>query len=204
MTTFRQIEANRRNALKSTGPTTLSGKSRSRRNAIRHGLCAETVITAIEDIEDYQSFEKAVVADYDAITAVERELVLRLASLLWRLRRATSIETGLLQAHAESLLEPNPISQLSPIGDDVALETTRRPQHLSGDLQVLSEDRGRDIFRSRVTGNIRSPTLVILTTYFDEPSEPAGVFRLVDSSLFGDHRRRRRPSWMTGGRVGLW
>ena len=35
--------------------------------------------------------------DYDAETAVERELVLRLASLLWRLRRATAIETGLPQ-----------------------------------------------------------------------------------------------------------
>jgi hypothetical protein len=91
MTSFRQIEANRRNALKSTGPTTLAGKGRSRRNAIRHGLSAETVITAVEDVEDYRAFEAVVVADYDARTAVERELVLRLASLLWRLRRAASI-----------------------------------------------------------------------------------------------------------------
>jgi hypothetical protein len=43
----------------------------------------------------YRTFEAAVVADYDARTVVQRELVLRLASLLWRLRRATSIETGL-------------------------------------------------------------------------------------------------------------
>ena len=35
--------------------------------------------------------------ELDAQTAVERELVLRLASLLWRLRRATAIESGLLQ-----------------------------------------------------------------------------------------------------------
>jgi hypothetical protein len=133
MTSCRQIEANRRNALKSTGPTTLSGKSRSRRNAIRHGLCAETVITAIEDIEDYQAFEKAVVTDYDARTAVERELVLRLASLFWRLRRATSIETGLLQAGAEFVLEKNQMSHLSPSGDDVALETTTRSQPCSQD-----------------------------------------------------------------------
>jgi hypothetical protein len=37
-----------------------------------------------KDAEDYQAFEAAVVADYDAETAVQRELVLRLASLLWR------------------------------------------------------------------------------------------------------------------------
>jgi hypothetical protein len=100
MTSLRQIEANRRNALKSTGPTTSAGKDRSRRNALRHGLSAETVVTPIEDMEDYLAFEATIIADHDAQTAVERELVLRLASLLWRLRRATSIETGLLQAQA--------------------------------------------------------------------------------------------------------
>ena len=94
MTSFRQIEANRRNAQLSTGPGTEEGKRRSRQNAVRHGLTAETVIVALEDAEDYAAFEMAVTADYDAQTAVERELVLRLASLLWRLRRATAIESG--------------------------------------------------------------------------------------------------------------
>jgi hypothetical protein len=103
MTSFRQIEANRRNALSSTGPKTENGKRRSRHNAVRHGLTAETVVVALEDIEDYQAFEAAVIADYDARTAVERELVLRLASLLWRIRRATAIETDLLQIQAEIL-----------------------------------------------------------------------------------------------------
>ena len=105
MTSFRQIEANRRNALRSTGPRTEEGKRQTRRNAVRHGLCAETVIEIIEDIEDYRAFEAAVIADYDAQTAVERELVLRLASLLWRLRRATAIETDLLRIQAEILRE---------------------------------------------------------------------------------------------------
>ena len=103
MTSFRQIEANRRNAIRSTGPTTEEGKRRSRQNAVRHGLCAETVIENIEDVEDYRAFEAAVIADYDARTAVERELVLRLASLLWRLRRATAIETDMLRIQAEIL-----------------------------------------------------------------------------------------------------
>jgi hypothetical protein len=71
--------------------------------AVRHGLTAETVVVALEDIEDYQAFEAAVITDYDARTAVERELVLRLASLLWRMRRATAIETDLLAIQAEIL-----------------------------------------------------------------------------------------------------
>jgi hypothetical protein len=99
----RRLEANRRNALSSTGPRTQAGKQRSRRNAFRHGLTAETIIEGLEDARDYGAFEAAIIADYDARTAVERELVLRLASLLWRIRRATSIETGLLQIQAEIL-----------------------------------------------------------------------------------------------------
>ena len=49
MTSFRQIEANRRNARKSTGAITEEGTQRSRCNAVRHGLAAETVISALED-----------------------------------------------------------------------------------------------------------------------------------------------------------
>jgi hypothetical protein len=105
MTSFRQIEANRRNARLSTGPVTEEGKKRSRQNALRHGLTAETVIDALEDAEDYAAFEMAVTADYDAQSAVERELVLRLASLLWRLRRATAIESGLFKIQAKHLLQ---------------------------------------------------------------------------------------------------
>jgi hypothetical protein len=105
MTSFRQIEANRRNAQLSTGPVTEEGKTRSRQNAVRHGLTAETVIDPLEDAKDYAAFEMAVTADYDAQTAVERELVLRLASLLWRLRRATAIESGLFKIQARHLLQ---------------------------------------------------------------------------------------------------
>src|SRR6185437_7612440 len=105
MTSLRQIEANRRNARLSTGPVTDEGKRRSRQNAVRHGLTAETVIGALEDSEDYAAFEMAVAADYEAQSAAERELVLRLASLLWRLRRATAIETGLFEIQARQLQE---------------------------------------------------------------------------------------------------
>jgi hypothetical protein len=96
---------------KSTGPITQEGKQRSRCNAVRHGLTAETVIGALEDAEDYQAFEAAVIADYDAQSAVERELVLRLASMLWRLRRATTMETGLFEIQANQVRQALPASR---------------------------------------------------------------------------------------------
>jgi hypothetical protein len=105
MTSLKQIAANRSNASTSTGRRTEERKHRSRRNAVRHGLTAETVIGAIEDAEDYAAFESVIAADYTAQSAVERELVLRLASILWRLRRATAIEAGLFKIQAENLSE---------------------------------------------------------------------------------------------------
>jgi hypothetical protein len=119
MTSIKQIEANRRNSLKSTGPKTDAGKRTARCNAVRHGLTAETVIGALEDAEDYKGFEAAITADYDAQSAVERELVLRLASLLWRLRRATTIETGLFEIQADHLSNFRRTHQISPASREI-------------------------------------------------------------------------------------
>jgi hypothetical protein len=147
MTSLRQIEANRRNSQRSTGPKTDNGKQRASQNAVRHGLTAETVITPLEDPEDYKAFEQAVTADYEAETAVERELVLRLASLLWRLRRATSIETGLLKIQREIPYHPTATPQSYPSHDCGA--TVFPLDELTG---VRSDDAGdgthRDGFHS--------------------------------------------------------
>ena len=100
MASDKQIIANQKNARRSTGPRTKSGKRRSRRNAIRHGLTAETVIDILEDPADYRAFERAIKSNYSPQTAIEGQLVTRLASLLWRLRRAVTIESGLLSIQA--------------------------------------------------------------------------------------------------------
>jgi hypothetical protein len=103
MATEKQITANQQNAKHSTGPRTESGKRRSRRNAVRHGLTAETVIDSLEDVADYSAFERAIKSDYSPQTAIEGQLVSRLASLLWRLRRAVIVESGLLNIQAEKI-----------------------------------------------------------------------------------------------------
>ena len=102
MTSIRQIDANRRNALRSTGPKTDDGKNRSREPS-GMGLVRKPSLKSPKTLSDYRGFEAAIIADYDPVTAVERELVLRLASLLWRLRRASAIETDLLRIQVEIL-----------------------------------------------------------------------------------------------------
>ena len=124
MTSIQRLEANRRNALRSTGPRTDEGKQRSRLNAIRHGLTAETVVGSVEDAEDYKAFQAAVIADYDVQTTVARELVLRLASLLWRLRRANAIEADLFEIHAKARELQLDAHSLTGAPGDQALEYT--------------------------------------------------------------------------------
>jgi hypothetical protein len=86
---------------------------------VRHGLTAETVIGALEDAEDYRAFEAAIIADYDAQSAIERELVLRLSSALWRLRRSTAIETGLFEIEADHLSASGTLPRLPSPSRDV-------------------------------------------------------------------------------------
>ena len=77
------------------------------------------MIGALEDAEDYKAFQAAIIADYDAQSAVERELVLRLASLLWRLRRATTMETGLFEIQADYLREFRQGRQTQPKSPEI-------------------------------------------------------------------------------------
>ena len=73
MTSFRQIAANRLNALRSTGPKTQEGKHQSRRNALRHGLTAETVIDGLEDTEDYRAFEAVIISELENLLMKVRQ-----------------------------------------------------------------------------------------------------------------------------------
>jgi len=205
MTSYRQIEANRRNALRSTGPKTEAGKQASRCNAVRHGLTAETVIGVLEDREDYKAFEAAITADYDAQSAVERELVLRLASLLWRLRRATMMETGLFEIQAEHLSSYRQSHQLPANSRDIidaALERADLGNHDSG-----AEDRVHTMFRSGI--NSDDPNIEFARCFLRLANLPnfvldrlsryeATLWRQVGRILFAlDALDRRKPQERT-------
>jgi hypothetical protein len=71
-------------------------RRRSRRKGWRAGLASQTVIENLEDLKCYRSFERAIVGSFGPRNIIELELIHRLVSLLWRLRRASAIETGLL------------------------------------------------------------------------------------------------------------
>src|SRR6516162_6614883 len=80
-----------------------SKRRRSRRRAWRDGLADQTVVKTLEDVRSYRAFERALICSVDPRSAIELALVHRLASLLWRLRRASAIENGLFELQSEAL-----------------------------------------------------------------------------------------------------
>jgi len=78
-------------------------RRRSRRRAWRDGLADQTVVKVVEDVRSYRAFERALIGSVDPRSVIELALVHRLASLLWRLRRACAIETGLFEMQGELL-----------------------------------------------------------------------------------------------------
>jgi hypothetical protein len=81
-----------------------SKRRRSRRRAWRDGLADQTVVRSFEDIGAYRAFERALICSIDPRSAIELELAHRLASLLWRLRRASAVEAGLFEIQGKPLL----------------------------------------------------------------------------------------------------
>ena len=76
-----RLEANRANAKRSTGPRTEVGKSRSKLNAVKHGLSAKTVVIGDEDPRDFEALRAALERDFQPETALESELVDQLTGL---------------------------------------------------------------------------------------------------------------------------
>jgi len=56
MATQAQIQANRLNAEKSTGPRTADGKRKASQNALKHGLLAQTMVIAGEDVGEFEFY----------------------------------------------------------------------------------------------------------------------------------------------------
>src|SRR5262249_34441518 len=114
-------------------------RRRSRRRAWRDGLADQTVVRNLEEVRAYRAFERALVGSIDPRSVIELALVHRLASLLWRLRRASAIETGLFEIRGEFLLA----RPQTPPPRPTQTETPPPPPLANGQKPVLGSN-GRD------------------------------------------------------------
>ena len=102
-TTEKQLEANRRNALSSTGPRTAEGLAVSSKNAIRHGLLSTEVVIPGEDPAEFASFRQAMLDDLSPTGQLELMLADRIVGSFWKLKRSGRMENELYV----SLMDPD-------------------------------------------------------------------------------------------------
>ena len=96
----RQARANNENSKKSTGAKTHTGKAAVARNALKHGLRAKEVVIQGEDPDEFKAFSEALYEQIGPEGALERHLADRVASCLWRLRRADKLEAAVFRYRA--------------------------------------------------------------------------------------------------------
>ena len=124
-----------------------SKRRRSRRRAWRDGLADQTVVKTLEDVRSYRAFERVLIGSVDPRSVIELALVHRLASLLWRLRRATAIETGLFELQSELVparrqdrsrarRQPGPTTRAN--GHGIGPGSNGRDDPPASDLETLS------------------------------------------------------------------
>jgi hypothetical protein len=98
MSTESQIDANRRNAQKSTGPRTPEGKSISSANALKHGLASGFRVLQAENQEEFDKLIAKYRRDFAPANSYEESLVEEMAQSRWRLARARRLEAHMLDA----------------------------------------------------------------------------------------------------------
>ena len=108
MTSQRQIQANRRNAKKSTGPLTDAGKAAVALNGIRHGPLSRHVLIKGESEADLVGFGKRLRGQLAPVGELELLFADRIVSSAWRLRRVLNVETSLFDKEPAQT-SPSPV-----------------------------------------------------------------------------------------------
>ena len=95
---LKQLEANRRNALKSTGPRTPKGQAVSKMNACQHGILSKEAVVRgrciKEDDQEFAALHQRLCEELEPVGLLEEMLVDQIVTTHWRLRRALKAESG--------------------------------------------------------------------------------------------------------------
>ena len=95
MTSSKKTDANRRNALKSTGPKTSEGKDAVRLNAVKHGFLSREVLLPGEDETALKELSERLQDELQPVGEVESLLMEQISTAVWRLRRLRRVEAGI-------------------------------------------------------------------------------------------------------------
>ena len=96
MVSERRIEANRKNAQRSTGPRTSAGRARSSMNALRHGITGQVSIATVEDRAAHDKFIQEIIDRLRPEDPLELQFASLIAEDFWRLQRIRAVENDIL------------------------------------------------------------------------------------------------------------
>jgi hypothetical protein len=204
MTSDKKIEANRRNALKSTGPKTPEGKAAVRFNALKHGLLSQEILLPGEDAEALRELDEGLRAELQPAGVVENLLVNRITLLFWKLQRAARVEAGIfareLYEERGERAEREANAQLYKMLEDIVIA------HLSPTDKRLYGEAMEKVEKMRAKQN---EDIATLGSTFARDAEGANAFSklsrcetTIERGLYKAlHELERRQAARLGGNV---
>jgi hypothetical protein len=123
-----RIQANRQNALRSTGPKTAEGKAISRQNGLKHGLTGSGVVLKAEDASAVEERNNILQAELDPKSAIGKILVRQMATLSIRMERSSEQETASIARrvrHAQDDFDQSRLDEVEQLFDRLKQEPRR-------------------------------------------------------------------------------
>src|ERR1022692_335662 len=154
MSTLCQIEANRRNAHKSTGPTSVTGKATSSMNAFKTGIHAKSLVLPSENRDDLDQLIADYYLHHQPASPDARAFVDDLIYCEWTLRRLRAAETQAWRYQSDNKYSD---PQKYPLGQSVTanpnsfsklqyrLDATRRARWRALDALARSEEHTSEL-----------------------------------------------------------
>jgi len=166
MASLKQIEANRLNARKSSGPRTANGKASSSQNALKTGIDAQSVVIHGDDPADLEALTAEYLQRFHPRTPEQRHYVDWLIRDDWQLRRLAKADAQIWDRamnRAYQLDDDAPLGHAFEIDDKTFMRLQRRidSTHRSyqkslRELQRLQAEQPPDQSRDR-KGVVESP-----------------------------------------------
>ncbi len=147
MTSEKQIQANRRNAQRSTGPQTPQGKAAVRLNANKHSLRSQEILLPGEDVEALKELDESLRAELQPVGELENLLVDGIVAANWRLRRLRRVEAGIfawqlyeeLAERAQQEAESYVSTSADVLNDDIIRDKQKHQEALFKAQQMKAE-----------------------------------------------------------------
>jgi hypothetical protein len=178
--TPKEIESNRKNAKKSTGPRTEAGKRRVALNALKYGrytgprTMEHTMLLLGEDPREFHDFRDSLIASRQPADAVERMLVEDVAMLAWKKRRLNRAQQGLQLRNLE-VLELDRHRQALEVGRESA--DVSQDEVLKSGLRRLTKSPARF---GEILSQLETLTALVNRHDFSQDIEP------VITMLYGE------------------